>query len=255
MGAMDVQRMQACLNGGRSQSDHPAVPLTPAELATAAAEAVAAGAEALHLHPRAADGTQSVLAADVGAAVAAVRTACPGTPVGVSTGLWITAGDPVARHTAVRAWAGLAAASKPDYASVNLCEAGSAELPAVLEAAGIATEAGVWSVPDVALLDRAEPPSGWLRIVIEILRTPAESAVAAANDVLHEVREANAAVPVHLHGENESCWLLISHAGSLGLPTRIGLEDTLERPDGTVADGNGELVTLGLAAWGSAGLL
>src|SRR5215468_7190516 len=90
MGDMHVQRMQACLNGGRSQSDHPAVPVTPAELAAAAAEAVAAGAEELHVHPRAVDGTQSVLAADVGAAVAAVRAACPGIPVGVSTGLWIT---------------------------------------------------------------------------------------------------------------------------------------------------------------------
>ena len=250
---MQVQRMQACLNGGRTPGDHPSVPVTPSELAASAAEAVAAGAEAIHMHPRAADGTESLSAADIGAAVAAVRAACPGTPVGVSTGLWITAGDPGARHAAVSAWAGLPADRRPDYASLNLCEPGSAELPALLESAGIATEAGVWSVADVALLDRAEPPAGWLRIMIEILKTPATAAIAAANDIVHEVRELNPAAPVLLHGENESCWLLISHAGALGLPARIGLEDTIELPDGTPAAGNAALVRLGLERWGAAG--
>jgi uncharacterized protein (DUF849 family) len=249
---MQVQRMQACLNGGRSRSAHPAVPVTPSELAAAAAEAVAAGAEAIHMHPRAADGTESLLAGDIGAAVAAVRAACPGTPVGVSTGLWITAGDPSARYAAVSGWAGLAPGDRPDYASLNLGEPGSAELPGLLESAGIATEAGIWSVEDLALLDRAEPPAGWLRIMIEILRTPAETAGARADEILHELREVNAAAPVLLHGENENCWLLIALAGALGLPARIGLEDTLERPDGTPATGTGDLVRLGLETWSAA---
>ena len=87
-----IRRLKACLNGKRSQDENPAVPVTPAELARDAAAAVAAGAEAIHLHARGPDGAESVRAADVGAAVAAVRAACPGTPVGVSTGLWITTG-------------------------------------------------------------------------------------------------------------------------------------------------------------------
>jgi uncharacterized protein (DUF849 family) len=249
---MPIQRMQACLNGGRTRAEHPAVPVTAADLAAAAADAVAAGAEAIHMHPRAADGTQSLHAGDIGAAVAAVRAACPGTPVGVSTGLWITAGDPTARHAAISTWAGLPAGRRPDYASLNLGEPGSAELPGLLESAGIATEAGVWSVADVALLDRAEPPAGWLRIMIEILKTPAGHAVAAADEILHEVRETDAAAPVLLHGEDESCWLLIGHAGALGLPARVGLEDSLRGPDGAVVAGNGDLVRLGLAAWSAA---
>lgn len=252
---MRIQRMQACLNGGRSRGEHPAVPVTPEELAAAAAAAVAAGAEAIHMHPRAADGTQSLQAGDIGAAVAAVRAATPGTPVGVSTGLWITAGDPGARYAAISTWAGLPPASRPDYASLNLSEPGSAELPGLLASAGIATEAGVWSVADVALLDRAEPPAGWLRIMIEILKTPAGSAVAAADEIVHELRETDAAAPVLLHGENESCWPLISHAGALGLPARIGLEDTLHGPDSAEVAGNGDLVRLGLEAWSAASLL
>jgi len=35
-----LERVKACLNGGRSKADHPAVPVTPAELAAEAAAAV-----------------------------------------------------------------------------------------------------------------------------------------------------------------------------------------------------------------------
>lgn len=40
--------IKACLNGSRVLADHPALPLTPSQLAEAAAQAVAAGAGALH---------------------------------------------------------------------------------------------------------------------------------------------------------------------------------------------------------------
>ncbi len=100
-----IRTLKACLNGKRTRAEHPAVPVTPAELASSAAAAVAAGAEAVHLHARNPAGTESVQAADIGAAVAAVRQACPDTPVGVSTGLWITGGDPTARQAGVASWA------------------------------------------------------------------------------------------------------------------------------------------------------
>src|ERR1700729_988179 len=119
-----IQRMKACLNGRRGRDEHPAVPVTPAQLAAAAAGAVAAGAEAIHVHPRDASGRESLLAADVGAAVAAVRQACPGGPVGVTTGLWVPGGPPAARQAAVSGWVALPAAARPDFASVNLGEAG-----------------------------------------------------------------------------------------------------------------------------------
>src|SRR5690348_10235263 len=99
-----LQRLQVCLNGSRPRSEHQAVPTTPAELAVAARAAVDAGAEAVHLHPRAAGGSESLLAADVGAAVGAVRRSCPGVPIGVTTGLWITGGDVWRRSAQVAAW-------------------------------------------------------------------------------------------------------------------------------------------------------
>ena len=241
----EIHRIKACLNGGRTRAEHPAVPLTPAELARAATAAVAAGAEAVHLHPRGADGAESLAAADIGAAVAAVRAGCPGTPVGVSTGLWITGGDATRRYALVAEWAGLPADQRPDFASVNVGEEGFAELAVLLDRAGTGVEAGVWSAGDAELLDAV--PVG--RILIEILDTPAAGAVAAADRILRRLDRLGVAGPRLLHGEREACWPLIAHAGRLGLPTRIGLEDTLVTDDGRVAVDNAALVGRALRVW------
>ena len=47
-----------------------------------------AGALAVHMHPKTADGVDSLLPDTVDAAVAAVRRAAPGLPLGVTTGFW-----------------------------------------------------------------------------------------------------------------------------------------------------------------------
>ena len=44
--------VKACLNGGRTRAEHPAVPHTPAELAADALVVRQAGAFAVHVHPR-----------------------------------------------------------------------------------------------------------------------------------------------------------------------------------------------------------
>lgn len=248
-----IRRLKACLNGKRSPAENPAVPVTPAELARDAAAAVAAGAEAIHLHARGPDGAESVRAADVGAAVAAVRAACPGTPVGVSTGLWITNGDAAARHTAVAGWAGLDAAARPDFASVNVSETGWAGVARVLGAAAIAVEAGVWSAADVPVLAAAALPQPPLRILVEIMGEPAPAAPRAAEAILRALdASAVRGLPRLLHGEGDSCWPLVAHAAREGLPTRIGLEDTLAGPDGGPASGNAELVRCALEMLGRA---
>jgi uncharacterized protein (DUF849 family) len=240
-----IRRLKACLNGGRTREEHPAVPVTPAELARAAAQAVAAGAEAVHLHPRGVDGAESLEAADIGAAVAAVRAAGPGTPVGVSTGLWITGGDAGRRHATVAQWARLPPAQRPAFASVNVGEQGFAELAALLGGTGIAVEAGVWSPADAERL--AGVPVG--RVLIEVLHASAADAVAAAEEILARLDARGVTAPRLLHGEQQACWPLIGHAGRLGLPTRIGLEDTLVTDDGRVATDNAELVRRAARLW------
>jgi uncharacterized protein (DUF849 family) len=247
-----LERIKVCLNGRRGKADHPAVPVTPDELAAEAAAAVKAGAEAVHLHARGGDGAESVRAADVGAAVAAVRMACPGTAIGVSTGLWITGGDAAARQDAVAGWGALPPASRPDFASVNVFEPGAAAVAETLEAAGIGAEAGVWSPADARLAGRMSPARGWLRIMVEIPGGAGEDATAIADQILGELAAAGATAPRLLHGEDETCWPLIRHAGRLGLATRIGLEDVIVGPGGEPAGGNGELISRALEVWTAA---
>jgi uncharacterized protein (DUF849 family) len=222
-----IRRIKACLNGGR------AFPATPAELAAEAVAAVGAGAEAVHVHPRDAAGRESLAAADIGAAVAAIRAACPGVPVGVSTGLWMTGGDAGRRAELVAAWR-----EKPDFASVNVREEGFADLVRQLAAAGVGVEAGVWAP------GHADAIAGLplLRVLIEVIGAAADDAVPAADAILARLDAAGYRGERLLHGEEAACWPLVAHAGRLGLPTRIGLEDTLTLPDGTPANGNADLV-------------
>lgn len=243
-----IRRLKACLNGQRSQAGHPAVPVTPAELASEAAAAVAAGAEAVHLHARGPSGAESVQAADVGAAVTAVRRACPGVPVGVSTGLWITGGDPATRQAGVAGWSSLGPAARPDFASVNVSEAGWAGVARTLAATGIGVEAGVWSVPDVRQLAATPDLPPLLRVMVEVPGAAGDSAAGQARDIVRSVREsARGADPLLLHGADAGCWPLIALAGELGLATRIGLEDTTTGPAGEPVTGNADLVRLALA--------
>ncbi len=244
-----IRRIKVCANGGRSRDDHPGVPVTPAELAESAAGAVADGAEAIHIHPRGADGRESLRAAVIGAAVAAVRQRCPGIAVGVSTGLWITGGDPEARQAAVAGWGDLPASTRPDFASVNLGEPGPGPLAAMLQEAGIGVVAGVWSVADAGRLTEVGAAVRWLRILVEVMRAPAAGAEAIADGILAALDETGVTAPRLLHGEKQACWPLIAHAARRGLPTRVGLEDTAARPDGSVAGSIAELILLAPDLW------
>src|SRR3981081_325466 len=98
-GTIDVMAVKACLNGGRTRDEHPAVPLTPTELAADARDVRDAGAFAVHVHPRDSGGTPTLSAAGCDAAVAAIRAAVPGVPVGLSTAETIDP-DPFARAAA-----------------------------------------------------------------------------------------------------------------------------------------------------------
>ncbi|MEO8689352.1 MAG: 3-keto-5-aminohexanoate cleavage protein [Solirubrobacteraceae bacterium] len=131
--------LQACLNGSRPPGDHDRLPLTPDELARDAAEVAAAGAVALHVHPRGSDGLESLEPEHCGAAVAALREAAPKLEISLSTGLWITDGDVERRLECVRGWTEL-----PDCVSVNVIEEGWEELAALLRERGIEIEIGLW---------------------------------------------------------------------------------------------------------------
>lgn len=225
--------VKACINGARTPEEHPDLPVTPEQLAAAALAAHRAGARAVHLHPKTADGADSLRPDVVGAAVSAVRHAVPGLPVGVTTGFWALP-DPGQRLRAVGEWTVL-----PDFASVNWHEPGAAELAALLLSRGVGVEAGLFHPEAAAAWTASELAPHCMRAMIEL---PADGPAATADDMLSQVLAVGSAVPVLLHGLNESCWPLLEHAGVRGVQARIGLEDTLRLPDGARAPDNAALV-------------
>lgn len=228
--------VKACLNGGRSRDEHRAVPLTPAELAADAVAARRAGAFAVHFHPRAGDGTQTLSARACDAAVAAVRRAAPGLPVGLSTSAAIDP-DPFARTAALVTWR-----ERPDFVSVNLSEAGWAGIVRAALNAGIAVEAGLSSPADAEALAASPFTHRVLRALIEV-DGGAEEALAVSALV-------PGTIPQLWHGYDELTWQVLGAAIAAGVDVRVGLEDTLVLPDGSVARDNAELVTCAVALAG-----
>lgn len=230
--------LKACLNGSREAGEHPALPLTPDELARDAEAVVAARAGALHVHPRRADGSQSLAAEDIANSLSAIRARCPGIPIGVSTGIWIEP-DVTLRLQRVQEWTIL-----PDFASVNFSEPGAAELCQVLAARGVGIEAGLATVADVELLHKLGLADQCLRILIEPTENAIEAVLANTTAMIAALDEAHVQKPRLLHGMNAVAWDVLQVALSLGYDTRIGLEDTLTLPDGQQTQGNAELVSL-----------
>jgi uncharacterized protein (DUF849 family) len=227
--------LQACLNGRRPRDEHPAVPVTPEELAADAARALEAGAAELHVHPRLAGGRDTTEPGAVAETVRAIRAACPGVPLGLTTGLWTTGGDAAHRHANVEAWEEL-----PDYASVNLFEPGSAELCELLASRGVGIEAGVWTRDDARLLvERGLRP---LRVLVETGDAGAEDPVAAAVEIDELLVGAGLTAPQLHHGAGDSTWTVLDAAIARGRDLRIGLEDTTAMPDGATARDNAQLV-------------
>ncbi|MCZ7439058.1 3-keto-5-aminohexanoate cleavage protein [Micromonospora sp. WMMC241] len=224
--------VKACLNGGRRPDEHPAVPLTAAELAADAARCARAGVAAVHVHPRDDDGAESLDPSVIAAAVGAVRATRPGLPVGVSTGAWIIP-DPAERVAAVRAWTVL-----PDFASVNAHEPGAVAVAAALHERGVMVEAGLWTQAAVDAWRRWPTPTG--RVLVECMAESVEVALADAAAILAALPDR--CPPVLLHGEGPATWPVLGEAVRRGLATRIGLEDTLLLPDGTTAPDNAALV-------------
>ncbi|MER6288267.1 3-keto-5-aminohexanoate cleavage protein [Streptomyces sviceus] len=233
--------VQVCLNGPRGAADSAAVPLTPESMAQAAAEAVAAGATDIHVHPKTPCGQDSLSPRVVAATLEAIR-ARVSVPVGVTTGAWAEP-DPTARLARLRNWTVL-----PDHASVNWHEPGAESLAAALIDLGVGVEAGIWSGTDAAerFAASALGPKV-LRVLAEV--TDTETAEASARALLTELGAAHGR-PVLLHGEDGGAWPVLRLAGRLGLATRIGLEDTLLLPDGRRALSNAQLVAEGLVQYG-----
>jgi uncharacterized protein (DUF849 family) len=225
--------VQACLNGGRTRSEHSGVPQTPADLAADAVAVRQAGAFAVHVHARDGRGVQTMAAAACDAAVAAIRAAVPRLPVGFTTSSAVDP-DPFARAAAVRSWR-----RAPDFVSVNLSELGWAGVVRAAVHAGIAVEAGLTTPDEAEELARSPFAHQVLRALVEV-EGGADEARAIAQRIPAGVRQL-------WHGEGERTWEVLGAAIAAGHAVRVGLVDVLVLPDGRPAESNAELVAAAVA--------
>ncbi|HEY2436091.1 MAG TPA: 3-keto-5-aminohexanoate cleavage protein [Solirubrobacteraceae bacterium] len=220
--------VEACLNGGRTRREHPGVPHTSSELAADAVAVRRAGAFAVHVHPRTADGAQTMDAAACDAAVRAIRAAVPGMPIGLSTSEAI-ARDPFARTAAVKSWR-----QPPDFVSVNFSELGWAGIVRAAVRAGIGVEAGLSTPADAEELARSPFAHQLVRALVEV-----DGGVEEARAVAQLVP---AGVPQLWHGYGARTWQVVAAGAASGHDVRVGLEDVLTLPNGDAAASNAELV-------------
>ncbi|WP_217178866.1 3-keto-5-aminohexanoate cleavage protein [Streptomyces sp. AC495_CC817] len=228
--------LQACINGARDAAEHPLLSSDAALMAEAAARAVAAGAHEVHVHPKDAAGRDSLEADDMARWVRAFREACPGVPIGVTTGAWAEP-DAERRRAAVSAWTQL-----PDFASVNWHEAGADEVAALLRSRDIGVEAGIWDGVGLDAWRRSPVRSDCLRVLIELPDEDAAIVRDHAEGMIAHVAREEPELPILLHGEERSAWTAFDLAVERGLDARIGLEDVLTLPDGLPAPDNAALV-------------
>lgn len=225
------------MNGARTRDEHAGVPQSPSELAADALAVRRAGASVVHVHPRDASGAQTLRRAECDAAVAAIRMAVPGLPVGLSTAEAIDP-DPFARAAAVGAWR-----ERPDFVSVNLSELGWMGIVRAALGAGIAVEAGLATPGDAEQLARSAFTHRVLRALVEV-EGSAEEARAIAELIPDEV-------PQLWHGYERRTWEVLRAGAAAGHHVRVGLEDVLTLPDDRPAADNAELVSAAVGLSGS----
>jgi uncharacterized protein (DUF849 family) len=229
--------LQAALNGDR---EHPALPRTPAQLAAEGRAAVQAGARVLHLHPYD-GGRQTLDAGPCAAALRAVRAACPGIPISLSTSADIEP-DPGRRLALVGAWTEL-----PELVTANQGEPGIGELCELLLERGIGIEAGLLSLTDAHTFTASGIANRCVRAMIEPLDADPEDAVAHAAAMEDALAAAGVQLEQVHHGDGIASWAVNRRAAARGHGIRTGIEDTPVLPDGRTASGNGELVAAAAA--------
>ena len=228
--------IEACLNGDRSAADHPAVPRTPGELASESRAAVDAGAGVVHFHAYDEAGEETLEAEPCAAAIIAVRAACPGVPISLTTSAGIEP-DPRRRLELISRWTVL-----PELVTANQGEPGILELCSLLLSRGVGIEAGLLSVNDAQKFVRAGIAGRCRRALVEPLDADPGAAVAHATAIEQVLADAEIQLEQAHHGDMLASWYVVARAIPRGHGVRAGLEDSTVLPGGRLAAGNADLV-------------
>ena len=244
-------------NGARkTKQDHPALPITPDELAETAVDCVAAGAAMIHLHVREEDGSHSLSPARYRPAIEAIRSR-----LGDNILIQVTteaAGryQPAAQMAAIRD-------VKPEAVSIALreimpeggdAEAGRAFL-ADLHAAGTLVQYILYSADDLRRFDGLRQAGAIPQVrpsLLYVLGRYSADMTSAPSDLLPflaAASECSAADGERLH---TPIWALCAFgpleaacgltAAGLGGHVRVGFENNMRLADGRIAPDNAALV-------------
>jgi 3-keto-5-aminohexanoate cleavage enzyme len=262
--AMDDTRQHVAImvapNGGRRvKADHPAIPLTPAELGRCAAECLEAGAAMMHVHVRKPDGSHLLDADAYRAALDAIRAETGDRLVVQITSEALGIYTPAEQISVVRA-------VRPEAASLALREIApdAAGEPMFLDLLG--WMAGERAAPQIILYEPAEAvrlaalrdagklPWDDIPVLYVLGRyTPGQKSEPA--DLLPFL---GAGMPRFAHwsvcafGQREAA--CVTAGALLGGHIRVGFENNLALPDGSLAMSNAELVDTAAALVRGAGL-
>ncbi|MDB5502421.1 MAG: 3-keto-5-aminohexanoate cleavage enzyme [Tardiphaga sp.] len=247
-------------NGGRKvKADHPAVPLTPAELAVTAARCLEAGASMIHAHVRASDGTHLLDAGAYLSAISAIRGA-----VGDRLVIQITS-EALGRYAPAQQRAVIRDV-RPEAASLALRElvpdaseeGAFAELLGWMKREAVTPQIILYDIEDALhLVDfrkRGLVPFERLPVLF-VLGRYTTGQTSNPRDLLPFI---DAAAPVFEHwsvcafGAQEiAC---VTTAALLGGHVRVGFENNELLPDGSRAQGNEDLVAAARRAIEAVGL-
>lgn len=234
-------------NGARRvYQDHPAIPLTPEELARDAKECLAAGASAMHVHVREADGRHLLDAAAYQDAISAIQEA-----VGDQLLLQVTseAGGRYSSSEQRR----VIGALQPNYVSIAVREwfgdahemQASGELCQYMASHGTHIQYIVYSPEDLVFFNQLRHqgtlPSG-PAFLLFVLGRYADPPIADPSRLpgFLKVLVASDHWAVCAFGPTEGGCLAL--AAQQGGHTRVGFENNLWRADGQLATNNAELV-------------
>ena len=197
---------------------------------------MAAGATLFHLHAYDDDGEETLEAPHVAAVLDAVRRACPGVPLNMTTFAEIEP-DPSRRLSLVASWSEL-----PDLVAANQGEEGIDELSASLVDRGVQVEACLLSLDDAHRFARSPRGDRFARVVVEPLVDDEEEALALDEQMEAVVTAAGIGLEQLHHGVGPATWAVLRRAAGRGHGVRVGLEDVDTLPDGTVATSTAALV-------------
>lgn len=236
-------------NGARkTRQDHPALPITPTELANTAAACLEAGACMIHLHVRDSNGMHSLDAEHYRQAIKAIRDRVGDELIIQITTEAVGIYQPGEQMQAVRE-------VKPEAVSLairELCPAGADETEAGeffawLYRERISPQYILYSVEDIhrfnELLARGLIPDQGANVLFTLGRYSVDQQ-SYAGDILPLLEELNTANSWWLCAFGSTEADCMRRAMELGGHCRVGFENNLLLPDGSVSPNNESLVSL-----------